>query len=350
MDSLYNRIFQEVMERYGHLSMDELKAHLREEGHGDVVDFAQECLENNPELMEEIARSSSFGLPVDEGAGVMPSMPEVEALPVELEDPIFFDKQACLRSCSGNCCRNKNYLMIGITDIYRMVTSPAATRLGIRSTNDLFEGDPPLVQVFYNEEYEMFLPYLRYWPEGAAANTPPEDAPGSVCPFLMPIDQVYSRHGLAAPAGAGVDAQGCVLLRDKPRVCRLSPVGQFTGMETGTISYAYVPPARDCPACDTDVSIRLADHLEDVDLAGEREQDRRFLRILKDRGQRPLNKDQRTRYHDIIRQAYNIDGLLLRHDVDLRHRPSLERLVEVCMKAAGGDFVPFDDLVEELVK
>ena len=29
---------------------------------------------------------------------------------------------------------------------------------------------------------------------------------------------------------------------------------------------------------------------------------------------------------------------------------SLERLVEVCMKAAGGDFVPFDDLVEELVK
>ena len=46
-----------------------------------------------------------------------------------------------------------------------------------------------LVELFYNEEYKIYLPYIRYLPEGADLLTLPEDAEGSICPFLRPIQE-----------------------------------------------------------------------------------------------------------------------------------------------------------------
>lgn len=43
---------------------------------------------------------------------------------------------------------------------------------------------------------------------------------------------------------ASKDAMGCMLMENKPLICKLSPVGQFRGMETGNVSYRYVTPKK----------------------------------------------------------------------------------------------------------
>lgn len=279
----------------------------------------------------------------------MPPTPEAEALPVEIDDEIFFDERACFRSCTGKCCRGKNYLMINIVDIYRIVSSPAAKLLNVRSTDDLFRRYPPLVQLFFNSEYGLYFPYIRYAPVGADPDVLPEDAPDSVCPFLFPVDRVFSLHHKKMPEWACDEADGCILMQDKPKVCRLSPIGKHTGLVAGMVSYVYAPPALDCPACETNVRVKLADYIEKAELPGEREQDERFHQVLmKAAGQAP-DQEQRQRFYEIMRQVYNIDGLLLRHGIDLQHRPGIDLLVEICAIASRGNFDPYDELVEKLL-
>lgn len=348
---LLDRIFRALKSRYGHLSEDEMTALMRQDGWGNLVDQIQEEFEHSPELVRELLRVFPMAdPPVEDGEGVMPVRPRTEAMLVEPDGEIRFDQEACLRSCEGNCCKGKGYLMIGMPDILRIVSSKAARLFEVRSTDDLFRRDPPLVELFFSEEYRLYLPYLRFSPTGSDPRARPEDAPGNVCPFLFPIGEVCSFHGREVPSWASPGARGCILMRHKPGICRASPVGRCAGMVTGKEHYEYAPPALDCPACDTDVSIPLRDHLERSVLPGERELERRFHRILMTLQPRPLAKRSRRRFDEILKQLYNIDGLLLRHGVDLTHRPHPMVLTEMAVRASRGDFAPYDELVEELTR
>ncbi|MFH0902191.1 MAG: hypothetical protein V2A73_16285 [Pseudomonadota bacterium] len=352
---------REFLDRYANLSLEEMKARMREDGFGALSDLAdesiQELMRQDPELLKQMILSSPFGAAigdsiddVDDTDGVMPPAPETDTIPVGLDDDIFFDQEACLTSCTGRCCERKNYLMIGLPDIYRIVSSPAARHLGICSTADLFGRQPSLLQSFYNEEYGLYLPYIRYKPVGATEDVLPEDAPGSVCPFLFPIDEVVAFHGGKMPDKASREARGCILMRDKPKVCRLSPLGAFAGLTTGRTSYVYCPPASDCPACNTKVVVKLADYLREIELPGEAAQEEQVHRIAMATHRRPLTRAEKRQFGDILQQLYNIDELLLRLGVDLQHRPSVVRLVSVGMKAAEGSFEPYEELVQEITE
>lgn len=351
---MFDLLLQELMGRYGHLSVEEMKARMREDGLGDLSDIADELthelMTRDPELLEHLLRHSPFGPVGEDLTAVMPPTPEVEALPVDLDDDIFFDHDACLTSCTGRCCQRKNYLMIAIPDIYRIVSSPAARLLDIRSTADLFGRQPPVVQSIFNSEYGLYLPYIRYRPVGAAPDLPPEEAPDSVCPFLFPIDEVISFHRGRVSHKVSRQARGCILMRDKPKVCRLSPLGVFSGLTTGTSSYVYAPPALDCPACDTRVVVKVAEYLRGIELPGERAQEKRLHRVVMATSKRRLAGAEQQRYGEILQQLYNIDELLLREGVDLQHRPGVERLVRIATRAAQGAFAPYDELVQELVQ
>lgn len=241
----------------------------------------------------------------------------------------------------------RNYLQISIADILRIVSSPAAPVLGIHSTADLFGRTPPLVVSFFNAEHRLQLPYIRFRSAGSDPSLAPEDAPDSVCPFLFPIEDVTRVHGLSRPEGCARDAHGCILLRHKPKVCRLSPLGVFTGLETGRVSYVYVPPTRDCPACETKVAVTTEEFVREALLPGEAEQERRAHEIMMATARKELSDGAKQRYGEVLRQLYNIDDLLIRNGRDLHERPGVERLVSIGIHAARGDFAPYDALLEE---
>ena len=238
--------------------------------------------------------------------------------------------------------------MISIADIYRIVSSRAAKRSGIHSTDDLFQRDPPLVEVFFNSEYGLYLPYIRFAADGGDPRARPEDAPGSVCPFLVPIKELFAFQGKEVPAWAGKQAMGCILGRHKPKICRLSPVGKSMGLVTGRESYEYAPPSLDCPACDTNVSVKVADYLADAELPGEKRLDEHSHRILISTAKRALDEAKRRRFNQILQQLYNIDGLLFQHGLEVHQRPGLERVVEIGVRAARGDFAAYEGLIAEL--
>jgi hypothetical protein len=350
-----DQIMELLGQRHGALSSDGFMERLRQDGLGELVDIAEQMtrqlMEENPELAQQIASQSPFWQDNDGvGDGIMPKQPEAESLPVELDDDIPFDQAACLKSCDGRCCRQRGYLQISIADILRIVSSPAAAFLGIHSTVDLFDRKPPLVVSFFNAEYGLQLPYIRYRPEGSDPDLPPEDAPGCVCPFLLPIDEVNRFHQIATQEGCAKDAHGCVLMRYKPKVCRLSPLGAFAGLETGSLSYVYAPPTLDCPACKTRAMVTTADLLREAFLPGESEQEKRIHQIMMATTRRPLSGTEKQRYGEVLRQLYNIDEVLIRNGRNLRERPSVERLVSVAVYAARGDFTRYDELLADFAR
>jgi hypothetical protein len=93
---------------------------------------------------------------------------DVEAEILTESDYFHFDPHACLSRCNGLCCKDRNYLMIVYHDILKIVDSPVASYLNIHSTIDLYEHNPPYIELFLNEEYDMYLPYLRFLPLGGA--------------------------------------------------------------------------------------------------------------------------------------------------------------------------------------
>ncbi|MBI4871586.1 MAG: hypothetical protein HY814_08460 [Candidatus Riflebacteria bacterium] len=331
-DPLFAQIFELLHERYGELSPEEMKSFARLDGLGDLLEEVEEMVAADPELVAACATGFPAGL-VNDGVDVMPASEHPVTLHLELDDEILFDQKECLRTCAGNCCKGKNYLMIGLPDIFRIVSAPAMKRLGVHSTDDLYRRDPPLVQLFFNEEYGLFLPYLRFLAVGADRATSPEDAPQSVCPFLAAIEEVCSYNGKKVPDWAGQQAQGCVLLRHKPKVCRLSPVGKCAGLVTGRLTYEYAPPALECPACQTRVSIKLTDHLSGATLRGEDSLDARLHRIVMTR-EVPLSLGQRGRYEEILKEMYNIDELLASYGIDRCQRPSLDAVIDIAVQAS----------------
>jgi len=347
---MYQQILEMLLAKYGHLSYSELTKALRRDGLGEFVD----ALENDPNLMElisEIGKEFSADLLGNADYGVIPSIyQQVSGIPIDYNETFKFDHKACLKVCAGNCCKNKNYLMISITDIFRILSAIGAKSLEIHSTIDLFDRRPPIVELFYSEKYRLYLPYIRYLPLDADLNTRPEDAKGSICPFLRPINEVYSYHKRKLPPWCGKNALGCLLMEDKPLVCRLSPLGKCRGMLTGKVTYEYMKPAIDCPACETDVEVEVSDYVSSMVSSSEEKQQKRFHQMLMIYNARTSGQRAQDHFNKVIRQIYNIDGLLSQYGLGLEHRPQVDYLVEIVFMAANGDFSLYEHFIEGLSK
>lgn len=345
---MYQQILEMLLAKYGHLSYSELTETLRKDGLGEFVD----AIENNAHLMGLIAETSNEFSPDvlgDTDYGIIPStLQQIRGIPVEPHGTFPFDTQACLKRCRGNCCKDKNYLMINIADIFRILSSRGAQFFGICSTIDLFDRKPPFVELFYSEEYKFFLPYIRYLPVDADAYTRPEDAKESICPFLRPIKEVYSYHKRELPHWASKDALGCLLMEDKPTVCRLSPLGKCSGMITGKVTYEYLSPAIDCPACETDIEVKVSDYVSSIVSSSEQKQQEHFHKMLMSYNAETSKELDQDRFNKIVKQVYNIDVLLNQYGLSSEHRPQLEDLVEMVFAASRGDFSRYEQFIDGL--
>jgi len=346
---MFREIVRMLMERYGDQSLPDMKKAMREDGWGDLLD----AVEKDPHV--KALYSQFIGMFPSEGSGdpevgvLPPGHSLAPSVPVEPDGTFPFDARACLRGCTGRCCKDKNYLMIGITDIFRIVGSRAAPSLDIRSTADLFDRTPPLIDLFHCADYGILLPFLRFLPVNADLETRPEDAEGSVCPFLRPIEEVYAFHDTPVPPWASEKALGCILMKDKPTICRLSPLGECRGLETGRVTYEYTPPARDCPACETHIETEVSEHLLAMVSPRERRQQARFHEVLMAQHRTRIPPDfDRGRFSRVLKQMYNVDGFLSRHGLDTAHRPRTDEIIEIVLSASEGNFEDYEEFVEGL--
>ncbi len=339
---MFDQIYDRLMQKYGNLDLKELKNELGKDGLGEFVDL----LEKDQGLFSKMLRD----LPSELGdeMGIMPAV-DISGVPLKSTDTFGFEQSACLEKCTGECCKHKNYLMISLADVHNIINSRGGEFFGIRSTRELFEGNPPLLEVFYNEEYQLSFPYIRFSPVGTNdLTTRPEDAKDSVCPFLRPIKTVDDHHKTEVPAKACVGAMGCMLMESKPLICRTSPLGVIRGLETGKVSYEYAPPALECPACESDTEVRAEDHMASIELPGEKSQQQRFHKILMSIHNQPVRKRDRDEFLKVAKDIYNIDGLLARYGCGPDSRPSIDRLTEIYLYAAKGNFSKYEDLINGL--
>ena len=212
------------------------------------------------------------------------------------------------------------------------------------------EGTPiDFFKTLYSEEYRLFLPYIRYVPIGASAETPPEEAPRSVCPFLRPVHEVYAYHQKALPPWTRELAMGCMLMEEKPAICRLSPLGKSRGMVTGRVTYEYLPPALACPACETAVEVKVSEYLSLTVPSSEHQQQERFHTMLMSYHQAGASQEFNQKYfNDILRHMYHIDGLLSQYGHGIEGRPPVEQLVDIVFAASHGDFGVYEQFIEWL--
>ena len=327
---MLNQIYDKIVKKYGHLDLSEMKAAMRNDGLGELADLLEEMNEEG-ELGEE---------------GINPSF-DIPSIPLSANDNMKFDSRACLAKCAGTCCKAKNYLMITLYDIHRILSSRAAELFQIRSTRDLFEGDPPFLELLIWEEHRMYFPYIRFLPIGADPNTKPEFAKDSVCPFLYPINEVYAFHKEELPKWANNNSMGCMLSEDKPSVCRLSPLGVSTGI-TGKVTYQYMQPTLECPACETDVEIKVSDYASSFISPFEIKHKERAHQILRKYGARKARQLDQARYYEILKHVYNIDELLFHYGLGVEDRPHIDKLMEMVIAGAKGDFSVYDQFIETL--
>jgi len=345
-----NQIFKELMDRYGHIEdVDQLKAALTKDGFGDIVSQLTQNSELYDSFVEEHREEINQSIKKYKGSGVMQAQEKIQAKRLDELDYFQFDPQACLSRCSGECCKGRNYLMIVYSDILKIVDSPVASYLNIHSTVDLFDHNPPYIELFLNEEYDLYLPYLRYLPLGCDLDIPPEQAENSICPFLYPIDEIYTLYGLTIPQDTAKDAMGCILMENKPLVCKLSPVSQSRGIETGNVYYNYVRPTKNCPGCKTQKEIQLLAYLSDLNLSSEDSSRSLFhtLVMVYNEGF-ALDAEDKNRFHSILLEFYNIDHLLSAHGLGPEKRPKYRHLLKILIDAAIGDFSLYDRFIKRL--
>jgi hypothetical protein len=239
--------------------------------------------------------------------------------------------------------------MLHLADIYSLLQSPVAAFFNIQSTIDLFEHQPPFIELFLSEEYGLFLPYLRFLPVGTDLRIRPEDAEHNICPFLLPIQEVYEYHHLTLPANTHQNAMGCMLMEAKPSICRLSPLGESRGMLTGKVSYEYARPTTVCPACTTEVEVPVTDYLMTVTDGDESEYQARFHAGLIDYN---FNRSDpgynRNRFNTMLKDMYHIDGLPARYQFGPQARPALDDLLDMILAAADGEFDLYDQFLADL--
>ena len=344
-----NQVFKELMNRYGHIhDLEQLKTALTKDGFGDLVNLLTQNSELVDSFVEEHREEIDQSIKKHTGSGIMPVQENFQAERLTESDYFQFDPQACLSSCSGECCKGRNYLMIVYSDVIKILDSPVASYLNIHSTIDLYDHDPPYIELFFNEEYEMYLPYLRYLPVGSNLDIPPEQAENSICPFLYPIDEIYSLYDLKIPQGTSTDAMGCILMENKPLVCKLSPVSQSRGMETGNVFYEYVPPTQKCPGCKTNKDIQLSNYLRDINLSYEKKSRSLFHTMVMTFNAQCRTDEDKNRFNSILIEFYNIDYLLSIHGQRPENRPKFRHLMKILIDAAKGDFSLYDRFIKRL--
>lgn len=344
-----DKIMKIVMDRYCDIDdLDQLHAAMREDGFGELVDL----LNDNPQIINQFVEEHRDDIEESfrqyRGSGIISAVEPVQGLPLYAWDSFRFDPRACLAGCDGKCCKGRNYLMISYFDIFNLLASPAAHHLKIYSTRDLFESRPTFIELFFNEEYSLYLPYLRFLPVGADPATPPEDAEGSVCPFLYPMSEVFAVHHFEIPHDTNRDAMGCILMDYKPLICRLSPVGQARGMRTGNISYEYMEPTKDCPGCATDVETPLADYIRALLPPSEDDERALFHAMLMAHNDRQEQGYDQKDFNRILLEFYNIDRLLFLYGHAPDRRPGYAQLVEILTAVAKGDFTLYDRFIKDL--
>jgi len=344
-----NWVFRDLMNRYGHIKdIDQLKAALTKDGLGNLINQLEQNSELFDSFVEEHREEIDQSINKYTGSGVMPVQEDVPAQILTASDSFKFDPHACLSRCDGACCKGRNYLMIVYPDILKIVDSPVASYLNIYSTSDLYDHHPPYIELFFNEEYDVYLPYLRYLPIGKDLDIPPEEAENNICPFLYPVDEIYSFYGLNIPQTASKNAMGCILMENKPLICRLSPVGQFRGMETGNVSYRYVQPKQNCPGCNTHKEIRLSNYIRDINLSSEESNRSLFHKVLITHHAWRKTDEDKNRFNSILLEFYNIDRLLSKHGQSPEKRPKCRHLMKVLIDAAKGDFALYDRFIKRL--
>ncbi|MGD8210850.1 MAG: hypothetical protein PVF32_13395 [Desulfobacterales bacterium] len=343
-------ILKILMDRYGHIEdLDQLQDAMRKDGFGEFIDALNDHPEIMDSILEEHREEIEQSLRHYTGSGTMAAQEPVQGIPLDMNDTFKFDQGSCLAECDGRCCKNRNYLMISYPDIFRLLASTAASHLGIHSTRDLFDRRPPVIELFAAEEYDLFLPYLRFLPVGAEPDTRPEDAANSICPFLYPMADVFAFHKLKLPENTNGGAMGCLLMDDKPKICRLSPVGESRGMITGSMSYEYMEPASNCPGCATGVEIPLASYVKGVVQSSEKRKIRIFHQmVVAHHASCNQGRDQQ-RFNSILREFYNIDHFLSFYGYTHLQRPSYLQLMQILIAAAEGNFALYDKFHQSLI-
>ncbi len=344
-----NPILKMMMDRYGHIeNLDQLQDAMRRDGFGEFID----AMNNHPEIMDSFLQEHREEIEQSlrhyQGSGTMAPQEPVQGRPLSVNDTFKFNPGSCLTECDGKCCKDRNYLMISYPDIFKLLASPAAPHLNIYSTCDLFDRKPPIIELFAAEEYDLFLPYMRFLPVDTDPDTRPEDAASSICPFLYPMEDVFTFHELQPPGNNSSEAMGCMLMDHKPIICRLSPVGQSRGMITGSVSYEYMEPTRDCPGCATDIEIPLVSYIKGVVHSSEERRSKLFHRmVLAHHASRNQGRDQQ-RFNSVLREFYNIDHFLSLYGYTHIQRPSYLQLMQILIAAAEGDFSLYDDFYQSL--
>lgn len=344
-----NTILKILMDRYGHIEdIGQSEAAMREDGLGDVLDLLNDNRELIDLFVEEHKEDIEQSLRHYTGSGTIPMQEPVQGLPLSNYDTFKFDPRACLADCDGKCCKGRNYVMISYFDIFKLLTSPAAHHLKIHSTRDLFEHEPPFIESFFNQEYELYLPYLRFLAVGPDPNTPPEHAENNICPFLYPIVEVFSFHNLQIPPDTNKNAMGCILMDCKPLICRLSPIGQSRGMITGRLSYEYIEPSKDCPGCATDAEIPLSSYTSALIPPSEDQERALFHTMLMAHNARCEEGRDQKHFNSVLLEFYNIDRLLSLYGHTPKRRPKYAQVMEILTAAAKGDFAPYDQFIQSL--
>lgn len=344
---LEDQIMKNLMDRYGDIKdLEGIKQAMRQDGLDEVIDIFETLdfdafVENHGEEMKNSIKNFV-------GAGTMPILECAESLTLDEEDTFFFNPKKCLTSCDGLCCKKRSYLMITYPDIFNILSSPWAQHLNIHSTRQLIEPEAPLIDIFMSEEYGLYLPYIRFLPVGAKPETRPEDAESNICPFLNPMEEVYSFHKLKPMKGRCKEAMGCILTNKKPGICRLSPIGKISGMKTGRVTYEYAEPVKGCPGCETDVEIRLMPYVKSLHSVIEKKEYLFFHKMLMAHHERENNGYDQKRFNSVLLEFYNIDRLLSQYGQTAKQRPRYSKLVEILITAAKGDFSLYNRFIETL--
>ncbi len=121
-------------------------------------------------------------------------------------------------------------------------------------------------------------------------------------------------------------------------------------MTPGKVTFTYTPPILDCPACETDVEIKVSDYISSVIPLSEKKQKERAQQILIDYSYREAKQVDQARCYEILKQVHNIDGLLFQFGLGIENRPQIDKLLEMVIAAAKGDFSVYDEFVETLKK
>lgn len=215
-------------------------------------------------------------------------MDRLAAVQIGLDDEFKFHCTQC-----GNCCRNREDILLNPRDIYNMAKE-------LKMTPD--EAAQKYCEVYIGSDSRM--PVVRLQPRGSVRR----------CPMLK-----YGK---------------CIIHNAKPAVCALFPLGRYiltkegaavTGISAGTIQYVYTNP--ECG--DDSVTYTVREWLKD---SGIPEQDEFFLKWQETiiRLAKMLPKMEESEAGETMDFVWMVvlAGLFLKYDTEKDFMPQFEKNVE----------------------